>query len=110
MAATPPAVPDDATYRLMVNKLVFTDFKSYAGEKEIGPFHSRFSAVVGPNGSGKSNVIDGMQFVFGKRASDLRFKITYGSVLAIELRLHAGNSNLPQAHTEGRQTGERTNR
>ena len=74
MAATPPAVPDDATYRLMVNKLVFTDFKSYAGEKEIGPFHSRFSAVVGPNGSGKSNVIDGMQFVFGKRASDLRFK------------------------------------
>jgi structural maintenance of chromosome 4 len=48
------------------------DFKSYAGVKEIGPFHKCFSAVVGPNGSGKSNVIDAMLFVFGKRAKKLR--------------------------------------
>jgi structural maintenance of chromosome 4 len=48
------------------------NFKSYAGVREIGPFHSNFSAVVGPNGSGKSNVIDAMLFVFGKRAKKLR--------------------------------------
>jgi len=48
------------------------NFKSYAGVKEIGPFHKCFSSVVGPNGSGKSNVIDAMLFVFGKRAKKLR--------------------------------------
>ena len=31
-----------------------------------------FTSVVGPNGSGKSNVIDAMQFVFAKRAKQLR--------------------------------------
>ena len=40
----------------------------------MGPFHKSFSAVVGPNGSGKSNVIDALQFVFGKRAAKIRFK------------------------------------
>lgn len=51
---------------------VLENFKSYAGVKEIGPFHKCFSSVVGPNGSGKSNVIDAMLFVFGKRAKKLR--------------------------------------
>ena len=55
----------------MINQ-VLENFKSYAGEKEIGPFHKCFSSVVGPNGSGKSNVIDAMLFVFGKRAKKLR--------------------------------------
>ena len=58
--------------RLMITRLEFENFKSYGGVKSIGPFHKRFSAVVGPNGSGKSNVIDGMLFVFGKRAKKLR--------------------------------------
>ncbi|TYJ16962.1 hypothetical protein E1A91_A09G017700v1 [Gossypium mustelinum] len=48
------------------------NFKSYAGEQRVGPFHKSFSAVVGPNGSGKSNVIDAMLFVFGKRAKQMR--------------------------------------
>lgn len=48
------------------------NFKSYAGEKRVGPFHKSFTAVVGPNGSGKSNVIDAMLFVFGKRAKQMR--------------------------------------
>ena len=51
---------------------VLENFKSYAGVREIGPFHKCFSSVVGPNGSGKSNVIDAMLFVFGKRAKKLR--------------------------------------
>jgi len=51
---------------------VLENFKSYAGVQKIGPFHKSFSSIVGPNGSGKSNVIDGLLFVFGKRAKQLR--------------------------------------
>lgn len=58
--------------RLVIDKLVLHNFKSYAGEQVIGPFHTSFSAVVGPNGSGKSNVIDSMLFVFGFRANKMR--------------------------------------
>eukprot|EP00547_Thalassionema_nitzschioides_P017793 CAMPEP_0194233600 /NCGR_PEP_ID=MMETSP0158-20130606/1530_1 /TAXON_ID=33649 /ORGANISM="Thalassionema nitzschioides, Strain L26-B" /LENGTH=1297 /DNA_ID=CAMNT_0038966541 /DNA_START=65 /DNA_END=3958 /DNA_ORIENTATION=- len=58
--------------RLMISKMVLENFKSYAGVREIGPFHQCFSSIVGPNGSGKSNVIDAMLFVFGKRAKKLR--------------------------------------
>jgi structural maintenance of chromosome 4 len=71
--------------------MVLENFKSYAGVKEIGPFHKSFTSIVGPNGSGKSNVIDGkydhclydtyltyftiaIQFVFGKRSTKLRLK------------------------------------
>lgn len=71
----PPAVPPAAPKtRLMITKMQLENFKSYAGQVEIGPFHQCFSAVVGPNGSGKSNVIDALLFVFGKRASKLRLK------------------------------------
>lgn len=58
--------------RLVIDKLVLTNFKSYAGVQVIGPFNASFSAVVGPNGSGKSNVIDSMLFVFGFRALKMR--------------------------------------
>ncbi|KAI9920944.1 hypothetical protein PsorP6_000570 [Peronosclerospora sorghi] len=62
------------TKRLMITKMQLENFKSYAGNVEIGSFHKYISAVVGPNGSGKSNVIDALLFVFGKRASNLRLK------------------------------------
>ncbi|KAI9154551.1 hypothetical protein LWI28_027999 [Acer negundo] len=58
--------------RLFIKEMVMRNFKSYAGEQRVGPFHKSFSAVVGPNGSGKSNVIDAMLFVFGKRAKQMR--------------------------------------
>ncbi|CAI9109700.1 OLC1v1009573C1 [Oldenlandia corymbosa var. corymbosa] len=58
--------------RLFIKEMVMRNFKSYAGEQRVGPFHNSFSAVVGPNGSGKSNVIDAMLFVFGKRAKQMR--------------------------------------
>jgi structural maintenance of chromosome 4 len=58
--------------RTVITKLVLTNFKSYAGTQEVGPFHASFSSVVGPNGSGKSNVIDSLLFVFGFRASKMR--------------------------------------
>ena len=60
--------------RLVIIRLELYNFKSYANEIVIGPFDKKFSAVVGPNGSGKSNVIDALQFVFGRRASKLRLK------------------------------------
>lgn len=77
-ATEPPARPlskdskAEASPRLVINKLILTNFKSYAGEQIIGPFHSSFSSVVGPNGSGKSNVIDAMLFVFGFKANKMR--------------------------------------
>ncbi|CAA6669949.1 unnamed protein product [Spirodela intermedia] len=58
--------------RLFIREMVMRNFKSYAGEQRVGPFHKSFTAVVGPNGSGKSNVIDAMLFVFGKRAKQMR--------------------------------------
>ena len=58
--------------RLMIMKMQLVNFKSYAGENTIGPFHKKFSAILGPNGSGKSNVIDAMLFVFGKKAKQIR--------------------------------------
>ncbi|OQR89722.1 structural maintenance of chromosomes protein 4 [Achlya hypogyna] len=67
---TKTAVPTGP--RLMITKLQVENFKSYAGVRDIGPFHKCFSSVVGPNGSGKSNVIDALLFVFGKRAKKLR--------------------------------------
>nr|CAB3461071.1 unnamed protein product [Digitaria exilis] len=67
-----PAPASAARPRLFIKEMVLRNFKSYAGEQRIGPFHKSFSAVVGPNGSGKSNVIDAMLFVFGKRAKQMR--------------------------------------
>jgi len=58
--------------RTVITYLILTNFKSYAGKQEVGPFHTSFSSVVGPNGSGKSNVIDSLLFVFGFRASKMR--------------------------------------
>ena len=64
--------PTGPKARLVITYLILTNFKSYAGRQEVGPFHSSFSSVVGPNGSGKSNVIDSLLFVFGFRASKMR--------------------------------------
>lgn len=58
--------------RLMIEKVVLENFKSYYGKKEIGPLHKCFASVVGPNGSGKSNLIESLLFVFGKRAKRMR--------------------------------------
>jgi len=67
-----PQEPAAPTPRMTITYLVLTNFKSYAGRQEVGPFHASFSSVVGPNGSGKSNVIDSLLFVFGFRASKMR--------------------------------------
>ncbi|KAM5276031.1 structural maintenance of chromosomes protein 4 isoform 2-T2 [Hipposideros larvatus] len=71
----PPAMTNEAgAPRLMITHIVNQNFKSYAGEKILGPFHKRFSCIIGPNGSGKSNIIDSMLFVFGYRAQKIRSK------------------------------------
>ena len=58
----------------MIKKLALMNFKSYAGEKVIGPFHKSMTSIIGPNGSGKSNVIDALLFVFGFKALQMRMK------------------------------------
>merc|ERR1719359_2502287 len=70
--AKPEAFGNEGKPRLIIEKLVLVNFKSYGGERVIGPFHHQFSSVVGPNGSGKSNTIDAMLFVFGKRGKRIR--------------------------------------
>ncbi|NXF52790.1 SMC4 protein, partial [Oceanites oceanicus] len=71
----PPAMTNEAgAPRLMITHIVNQNFKSYAGEQTLGPFHKRFSCIIGPNGSGKSNIIDSMLFVFGYRAQKIRSK------------------------------------
>lgn len=71
----PPAMTNEpGAPRLMITHIVNRNFKSYAGEQVLGPFHKRFSCIIGPNGSGKSNVIDSMLFVFGYRAQKIRSK------------------------------------
>ncbi|KAL1900493.1 Structural maintenance of chromosomes protein 4 [Sporothrix stenoceras] len=72
MTNIPPVEPAVPKARTVITYLILTNFKSYAGVQEVGPFHASFSSVVGPNGSGKSNVIDSLLFVFGFRASKMR--------------------------------------
>ncbi|KAJ5334607.1 Structural maintenance of chromosomes protein [Penicillium brevicompactum] len=67
-----PQEPEGPKPRMIIENLILTNFKSYAGQQIVGPFHASFSSVVGPNGSGKSNVIDSLLFVFGFRASKMR--------------------------------------
>lgn len=79
LGSIPPPPPptmssEPGAPRLMITHIVNRNFKSYAGEQILGPFHKRFSCIIGPNGSGKSNVIDSMLFVFGYRAQKIRSK------------------------------------
>ena len=60
--------------RIVIDKIVLENFKSYAGEKIIYPINYRYNSVVGPNGSGKSNLMESLLFVFGKRAKKMRLK------------------------------------
>jgi structural maintenance of chromosome 4 len=90
-----PSMPVPPKVRLVIHKMVLRDFKSYAGEQIIGPFHKSFSAVVGPNGSGKSNVIDAMLFVFGWRANKMR-----QGKLSELIHNSAGRDNLPNCSVE----------
>jgi structural maintenance of chromosome 4 len=94
----PPTENEEArghVTRLMIKKIRLHNFKSYAGTKEIGPFHHRFSAIVGPNGSGKSNLIDALLFVFGYRTKKLRLN-------KLSELIHNSNhgSDLPSASVE----------
>ncbi|CAF9906961.1 hypothetical protein IMSHALPRED_005404 [Imshaugia aleurites] len=92
-----PQQPENAgpKPRTVIQYLVLTNFKSYAGRQEVGPFHASFSSVVGPNGSGKSNVIDSLLFVFGFRASKMR----QGKISAL-IHNSAGFPNLDHCEVE----------
>ncbi|GFY80480.1 structural maintenance of chromosome 3 [Actinidia rufa] len=59
------------TQRVFIREMILRNFKSYASEQRVSPFHESFTTVVGPNRSGKSNAIDAMLFVFGKLAKQV---------------------------------------
>ncbi|KAH6847352.1 hypothetical protein B0I37DRAFT_391299 [Chaetomium sp. MPI-CAGE-AT-0009] len=73
--------------RVVITKLVLTNFKSYAGEQEVGPFHASFSSVVGPNGSGKSNVIDS-KMRQGKISALIHNSAQYPNLSHCEVAVH----------------------
>jgi hypothetical protein len=54
-----------------LHRLEVTNFKSYSGTHNIGPFDN-FSCIIGPNGSGKSNIVDAISFVLGVDSASLR--------------------------------------
>ncbi|CAJ1434974.1 unnamed protein product [Effrenium voratum] len=54
-----------------IEKLIISNFKSYAGRHEIGPF-DKFTCIIGPNGSGKSNIMDAISFCLGIKTKVLR--------------------------------------
>jgi structural maintenance of chromosome 4 len=85
-------VPEGTYRRLMIEKVELENFKSYFGNKVIGPLHKNFTAVVGPNGSGKSNLIESLLFVFGKRAKQMRL-----NKLSELIHKSAEHPDVPQA-------------
>ena len=91
---------------------VVENFKSYAGVREIGPFHKCFTSIVGPNGSGKSNNIDAMLFVFGKKAKKLRLnkvRITMGGTKEEQARDKQGTLQGTSKDTNKRGTSKGEN-
>ncbi|MFB6294761.1 MAG: AAA family ATPase, partial [Candidatus Nanohaloarchaea archaeon] len=54
-----------------INKVTMDGFKSFREQTAV-PFYDGLTAIVGSNGSGKSNVQEAIQFVLGKRSSELR--------------------------------------
>lgn len=54
-----------------ITKIELTGFKSFR-KKTVIPFFEGMTAIVGENGSGKSNLFDAVNFVMGRRSSELR--------------------------------------
>jgi predicted ATP-binding protein involved in virulence len=48
------SVTEEKKSRLIITNIIVENFKSYAGIREIGPFHESFTCIVGPNGSGNT--------------------------------------------------------
>jgi len=54
-----------------ITRVELTGFKSFRKQTVI-PFFEGMTAIVGENGSGKSNLFDAVNFVMGRRSSELR--------------------------------------
>ena len=54
-----------------ITKVELTGFKSFR-KRTVIPFFEGMTAIVGENGSGKSNLFDAVNFVMGRRSSELR--------------------------------------
>jgi hypothetical protein len=63
--------------KIWIKSIRIENFKSYKNLLEIGPLNSKKNIITGLNGTGKSNLIDAFLFIFGKRASKIRFNKLY---------------------------------
>ena len=59
---------DDWTLR----EVWLSNWKSYLGDVQVGPFHESLTTIVGPNGCGKSCLVEGICFALGLDSSMLR--------------------------------------
>ena len=78
--------------KILVKSIRIENFKSYNKLIELGPFHQKINIITGFNGSGKSNIIDAIFFVFGKRASNIRFKKLYELIYRSDSEHHVHSS------------------
>ena len=78
--------------KILVKSIRIENFKSYNKLIELGPFHQKINSITGLNGSGKSNLIDAIFFVFGKRASNIRFKKLYELIYHSDSEHHVHSS------------------
>ncbi|PZA06912.1 MULTISPECIES: chromosome segregation SMC family protein [unclassified Meiothermus] len=56
---------------MKIDRLILQGFKSF-GERTVLEFGPGVTGIVGPNGSGKSNILEGLRWVVGARARELR--------------------------------------
>nr|UXY87569.1 structural maintenance of chromosomes 4 [Cryptomonas curvata] len=81
--------------KIWIKSIRIENFKSYNNLLEIGPLNPKINIITGLNGSGKSNLMDGFSFVFGKRASKIRFKKLYELIHASDKKVRVyGSINL----------------
>ncbi|HDS29197.1 MAG TPA: hypothetical protein ENN96_01795, partial [Candidatus Acetothermia bacterium] len=67
-----PANPQSETKTMTrITKVEIAGFKSFRKHMVI-PFFPGMTAIIGENGSGKSNLFDAVNFVMGRRSSELR--------------------------------------
>ncbi|KOO23265.1 chromosome segregation ATPase [Chrysochromulina tobinii] len=64
--------PPATRLALLLHRVHFKDFKSFAGHVVVGPFDARTTTIVGPNGSGKSCLVEGVCFALAVGSQQLR--------------------------------------
>ncbi|HEU4740741.1 MAG TPA: chromosome segregation SMC family protein [Meiothermus sp.] len=78
---------------MKIDRLILQGFKSF-GERTVLEFGPGVTGIVGPNGSGKSNILEGLRWVVGARARELRGEE------AQSLLFHGSDARVPMPFAE----------